>query len=83
MATANSTTRAPAQSETPVTQTQLFEHIREHCENMQRFFDLAEREISHYNNMDFDGMEFLIKAVKAETILFDNFVFAAEKGGAA
>lgn len=72
----------PEQSETPVTQTKLLERTREHCENMQRFIDLAEREISHHNNTDFDGMEFLIKAVKAETILFDNFVFAAQGGAA-
>ena len=83
MATNDSTTRAPAQSATPVTQTELLERTREHCNNMQRFFDLAEREVSYHNSTDFDGMEFLIKAVKAETTLFDNYVFAAEKGGAA
>ncbi|MBY0576358.1 MAG: hypothetical protein K2P67_07175 [Gallionellaceae bacterium] len=71
-----------AQPVTPVTQTELLERTRKHCENMQRFFDLAEREISHYNNIDFDGMEFLIEAAKAETILFDNFVFAVQGGAA-
>lgn len=83
MAKDNSTTSAPAQSVTPVTQTELLERVRKHCENMQRFFDLAEHEIAYHNNTDLDGMEFLIEAVKAETILFDNFVFAADKGGAA
>lgn len=81
MAKDNSTTRA--QSVTPVTQTELLERVHKHCENMQRFFDLAEHEISYHNNTDFDGMEFLIEAIKTETILFDNFVFAADKGGAA
>jgi hypothetical protein len=79
----NSSQTTHAQSATPVSQTELLERTRKHCENMQRFFDLAEREISHHNNIDFDGMEFLIEAAKAETLLFDNFVFAAEKGGAA
>lgn len=79
----NSNQTTNVQSATSVSQTELLERTRKHCENMQRFFDLAEREVAHHNSTDFDGMEFLIEAAKAETLLFDNFVFAAEKGGAA
>lgn len=83
MSTNVATTSAPAKTETTITQAELLERIREHCINMQIFFDLSEREILFHNSTDFDGLEFLIKAVKDETLLFDNFVFALETGGEA
>jgi hypothetical protein len=38
----------------------------------------AEREIKDINSTDADGLSFLVKAARAETTLFDNFMFEAQ-----
>lgn len=50
-----------------VTAADFFQKASDYFCGMQAFWDLAEREIQEHNNTDFDNMEFLLKAAKAET----------------
>lgn len=53
-----------------------------YCYDMNAFFDLAEREIAHHNNTDFDSLEFLVKGAKAELFRFSKHVVEQEGGAA-
>lgn len=46
----------------------------DYCDNMNAFFELAEREIKENNNTDFDGMKFLVKGAKTELFRFSILV---------
>lgn len=54
----------------------ILDHAHEHCDSLQAFFNLAEREIARHDNSDFDDLAFLIAAAKAETLRFGNLIYS-------